>query len=34
MSWVDRLLPRILKSDKNVENKAKNENVIPEGLWT
>ncbi|MBR4939582.1 MAG: acetyl-CoA carboxylase carboxyltransferase subunit beta [Burkholderiaceae bacterium] len=34
MSWVDRLLPRIRKSDKNVENKAKKENVIPEGLWT
>ena len=34
MSWVDRLLPRIRKSDNKEENKSKKENAIPEGLWT
>ncbi len=32
MSWIDRLLPRIHKSDS--EHPEKKESVIPEGLWT
>ena len=32
MSWIDRLLPRIHKSES--ESAEKKESVIPEGLWT
>ena len=32
MSWIDRLLPRIHKSDS--EHSEKKESMIPEGLWT
>ena len=32
MSWIDRLLPRIHKSEN--ESADKKESVIPEGLWT
>ena len=32
MSWIDRLLPRIHKSDS--DHADKKESVIPEGLWT
>lgn len=34
MSWIDRLLPRIHKREKNETNEKKKESAIPEGLWT
>ena len=32
MSWIDRLLPRIHKTES--EKAEKKESMIPEGLWT